>query len=456
MLKLYKQILSAMFILMVLGSCTPQIEDVFEDSALSRLEAYSDSCRMALIDAPYGWIVNYYPDNSTFGGYTFIMSFTDEGRVMMIAEEGLSFDSDTSTYRVHSGQSTVLSFDTYSQFHYFSDAEATFFYDDEEYYVDFGTGYGGDFEFICKSITDDAIYFEGLKRSSKTVFTKLKSQEERDVYLEQQLIVHETLEGQAEEGYFLVSGNDSLEITYNNYHYFYTHYVDDIGDYSATALPFVVNEEGLSLYEPLMMNGSEVKDFVWNGAENRFEADGGVYLSPGGTVRGDFTDPSEYKVYNVNFDKSSDKFNASVTALGDAMKDEVAEPEYFTGVTDIQLMMNGYPTAQAYYNGSHRIDVYSEYAFETLSNMFIFGTSATSMYSTKFNYGVAFSDGDGGTGGYLAFHTLVVDWFADVFIQNYEYNVDEEITWSYGQKIVSYKLSRKSDPEYYVVLRPVL
>lgn len=456
MLKLYKQIITAALVLIVLGSCTSQIDDVFEESALARLEAYSDSCQAALIEAEYGWVVNYYPNSYNYGGYTFIMTFSDDGYVTMMAEEGLNFVSDTSTYRVHSGQSTVLVFDTYSEFHYFSNAEATYFDGDDEYYIDFGTGYGGDFEFTCENISDNEIDFEGIKTGSKTTFVKLNSQEERDAYLGKQVINHNTIEAQSEEGYFLVNGNDSLELTYNNYHYFYAHYLDQTNDYAAAPLPFVVTEDGLSLYSSLIINGIEVKDFTWNESTSRFEAEDDVYLSPGGTVRGDFTDPTEYKIYYANFDRSSDKFNASVEQLTADMREGVTEPENFSGITDIRLIMNGYPTAQAYYNGSHRIDVYSEYAFEALENMFIFGTTATSMYSTKFNYGVAFSSDDGGTAGHIAFHSLVVDWFTAEFIQNYNYSVEVEESWSYGQKIVSYKLTRQSDPDYFIVFRPEL
>ncbi len=449
-----------MTVLALNTSCVQEPDDLFNRSALERANDNENACFNALTSSEHGWIINYFPQNETYGGYTFWMKFTEEGWVYMTPESPMTFETvfesykDTATFRVHSGQSTVLSFDTYSVFHKFADpeilkpgiAKVSFLED----FVNFGRGYEGDFEMTCEKITNDTIYFKGLKRKTNITFTKVSGAEETSRYLSEQNEVHERLMAESNEGFFLLHKGDSMEITYDRFHFFNGYGLNNAGDYIASPLPFVVTDKGLSLYAPVKIGGEYVQNFNWE-TDEFFRSKEGAVLQPGGTPRGLFTNPSKYKIYNVNFDKSSDKFNDAVEYLEEQMRQSVNLEREFGGIRRIRFLMNAYPTAQEYFGGSHRIDIYSMY-MQQVSNFFLIGTKAKGINKTMFNFAANFTDGNGGEAGYIPFNTMVGDWLYEELYGPHEYIVEREARASAGTQYIRYKLTRVSDKDYYFIL----
>ncbi len=448
----FKQAFLFLSLLVFLGSCAKDPDDIFDESAILRADAHREACYDALVSAENGWIMNYYPESENFGGYTFYMIFQDDGRVIIRSEEAYLDESDTATFKVHSGQSTVLSLDTYSVFHTLSDPEITEIVDGYELYVDYGAGYQGDFEFTCEEISDEKMVFTSLKRQTKVVFTKVASAEDADAYLTSQYALHTVLENQAEEGFFMKYGSDSIEVTYDKFHYFNTYTTNSIGEYATTATPFCVTDNGIVLYNSVSVGGVEVDTFTWDASDSLFRSAEGVELVTGGSPRAAFANPSSYKIYYVNFDKSGSAFLEAVDSLEARMKSLVDNPQYFAGVTDIRFIMNGYTAAQEYYGGSHRIDVYSEVDLETKNNLYLIGTTAKSLNELAFNYALDFGDGNGGTAGYSLFHSLINDWLYSELYGDNVYTVVEESSWSLGEEIKYFKLIRNDNPDYYISL----
>jgi len=443
------------------SSCVPEAEDVFELSALERADKNKEECFNALIDAEKGWLVEYYPLVKHYGGYTFIMNFTDEGRVEMTPEVAFEENATNSTFRVHSGQGTVLSFDTYGALHHLADPEELLpKYKNQDIswadlrenpYVSFGTGYGGDFEFTLDSIGEEQIYFTSLKRKTRVVFTKIKDTSGK-AYLQAQSNINTILEEKASDGLFVEYNGKQLELTYDFFHKFNIYQHDSIGVYAEEPMPFVVTDTGIKLYEALTIDNVTVSEFDWIEGEGIFRSEEGAMLVQGRTPRSEFTSPTDYAIHWVNFKLSSQAFLDDVKILEAEMYNASPNPGLFGGVKDIRFIMNGYSTYQAYFGGSHRIDIYSEIAAVRESNLYLIGTTAISMTETAFNFALSFGDGAGGTAGYAPFHSLVDNWLYKVLYQPNVFNVEVEERWSLGERYTNIKLIRKDNPDYYIIL----
>lgn len=140
-------------------ACNHDVDDVFDRSASQRLGqsvAFYDSL---LQSAAYGWVMNYYPGDGSYGGCAYTARF-ESGNVTLASELRLSDTIDVGTpvsskYRVIEEQSVVLTFDTYNPLlHYFTEPS--------QQNVD---GWQSDYEFVFMrtSIDGDTIFLRGKK-----------------------------------------------------------------------------------------------------------------------------------------------------------------------------------------------------------------------------------------------------------------------------------------------------
>ena len=150
--------------LTALTACTYEEEDLFDQSAAQRLNASAKEYRDLLTSSQYGWVMEFWPNNGTMGGYMYVVTFKNDGFVDIIFEEDMTYDGKTyqsgdifsSNYSVKSEKGTVLSFDTYNPFlHYFTEPKGS----------SNVSGYNSDYEFsfMRTSENQDTIYFRGKK-----------------------------------------------------------------------------------------------------------------------------------------------------------------------------------------------------------------------------------------------------------------------------------------------------
>lgn len=456
-----KSILFTVITIITLNSCTSEADDIFELSALERANQHQQQCFDALVGAEKGWIVNYFPEADKFGGYTFVMKFSENGRVVITPEEGFEENASESTFRVHSGQSTVLAFDTYGALHHLADpeelkpeyknTEITWEELSESPYVNYGRGYEGDFEFTCDTIAENYIAFKSLKRKTDVIFTKI-TDTDGGAYLAAQAEMAKIVEEKATEGLFLSYQGSEYELTYDFFHKFNIYKRDQYGFYMPEAMPFVVTDKGIKLYKAEEINNVFAIEFIWDAENEVFASVENVELVYGHTDRADFTNPASYQIYWVNMELSSQAFKNDIKVLEGEMRSALAIPGDFGGVQDIRFIMNGYPTAQAYVGGSHRIDLYSEVKGRRESNFYLIGTQAVSMTEASFNFAIDFGDGQGGKAGYAAFHGIVNDWLYNVLYKPNVYSIELEERWSYGEKYTNTKLIRNNDSNYFLIL----
>ena len=182
------------FILMMLGvmlvACTPRVDDIFDETAVVRLEHRRQSLMEQLIDAPDGWAMQYFArvnpassDTLQHRGYTFLMQFREDGTVTVGARiEGL-FKTETSMWDIINDNSNVLTFNTFNSiFHYCSNPDP-----DMALWGADGEGIGGDYEFTVLEYNVEENYqlLKGKKQGCYIRMYPLKAGQDWENYLAQ-------------------------------------------------------------------------------------------------------------------------------------------------------------------------------------------------------------------------------------------------------------------------------
>ena len=144
--------------LLVLQSCFKNDEEYWDESATIRLENAIQDYRSVLVNSEYGWVMDFYPDQTfTEGGFAYTMKFGEDGNVTVGYELADPAETRTSMYSIEGGEGPVLTFDTYNEYmHYFANPS-------QQNYE----GRGGDYEFVLQRRSDAGDYIRTLGRKSK-------------------------------------------------------------------------------------------------------------------------------------------------------------------------------------------------------------------------------------------------------------------------------------------------
>ena len=223
-----------------LQSCLKDQEDLFDQPSSIRMQNYLDNTQKVLIDAPNGWLLEYFPHKSqSYGGFVYTLRFTaDSVYTNCELAPGLEFGS---LYRLTNDDGPVLSFDTYNPaLHYFAEPS-------EDRYE----AYGGDFELVIDSVGADVIKLHG-KRSLTTMYM-YKMTEDANNYLVKVLDMSEGLlfaNAKGSVGNLTAEGNvdlDNRQITLTS------------GEISGSSA-FVFTDKGIRLYKPIELGNVVVTE----------------------------------------------------------------------------------------------------------------------------------------------------------------------------------------------------
>ena len=119
MRKLYN-IIIAIVAIVSLASCTGEVDDIFDRSSADRMTEAIATDRQMLVDAPNGWLMQYFCEN-TYGGYNVFVKFNDDNTATVANEVFELGSRETSHYKLEQSMGVVLSFDEYNElFHFFS------------------------------------------------------------------------------------------------------------------------------------------------------------------------------------------------------------------------------------------------------------------------------------------------------------------------------------------------
>lgn len=161
----------AAFAALSLSACSSTEDEIFDQSAAERLEAYKKEYADVLTSDGGLWTMEYF-SNPEEPGYLFVMRFDKNGSVDIAANHqwiGDVFKQQTSLWKMIADNGPVLSFNSYnSVFHILSDpADIPGTKDEDGYDIDeTGFGHEGDYEFQVMDVSDDqnTIRLLGKKR----------------------------------------------------------------------------------------------------------------------------------------------------------------------------------------------------------------------------------------------------------------------------------------------------
>ena len=152
-------------ILLILGivlvACTPRVDDLFDETAVVRLEHRRAALMEQFMKAENGWVMQYFArvnpvasDTAQHKGYTFIMKFREDGTVTIAGEVNGLYKTETSMWDIINDNSSVLTFNTFNSiFHYYSNPDPELGLRGAD-----GEGIGGDYEFLILEYNEKENY----------------------------------------------------------------------------------------------------------------------------------------------------------------------------------------------------------------------------------------------------------------------------------------------------------
>ena len=179
---------------LMLGSCKNEVDEIFDEDAVARLEKAKAEYFDILTSNGGKWQMEYFA-NSEEPGYIYLMTFDKNGSVTISGKNQwigliqgqnfgtLGYGSETSLWDVITDNGPVLSLNSYNKFfHLFADPEdipST----DTEATDETGYGHEGDYEFDLMKYSNDTLYITGKKYGIDMIMTRVRSDVEDEVYI---------------------------------------------------------------------------------------------------------------------------------------------------------------------------------------------------------------------------------------------------------------------------------
>lgn len=254
-----KKIYNILFVLLAAltyTSCTSDVDDVFDKSSADRIAEALATDKKMLVDAPNGWLMEYFCED-TYGGYNMFVKFNDDNTVTVASEIGEAGARQTSHYKLEQSMGVLLSFDEYNElFHFFSEPANPLGIGND------GIGMRGDFEFRIIKAEPDRFELQGKKHGAKIVMTRIAENVNWDNYIADVLAMEQN---RSYNKYQInIDGAEPLIIS-NNYRTFTYHDAESKED---VMIPYIITPEGLKLSEPIIYGGKTINMFTYDGDES--------------------------------------------------------------------------------------------------------------------------------------------------------------------------------------------
>lgn len=251
--RLITSIVAGVLAVFSLQSCLFEQKDLFEDPASIRLSKTLENAKTVLTQQAGGWLMYYYPDNDQYyGGYNYIVKFTDEEATVW---SELFAGSSTSLYRMTTNNGPVLSFDTSNyNFHFFATPSGG----GKNTYGDTGhyQAYRGDFEFLILSATPDKVELKGNRSGSLVVMVPFSGDPE--AYID---AVNKSVEDIFVSEFNGSIGSDKLHI-FLDLSYRQAE-INLEGDEEVQKMPYIYTDKGIRLYKPVTVGNNTFQELTW-------------------------------------------------------------------------------------------------------------------------------------------------------------------------------------------------
>lgn len=243
---------------LLMQSCLKDQEDVFDKPYSQRMSDFLQEAQDTLVNAPYGWVFDYYPEsNQSYGGVTYTVKFSNDDATVRYEQEP-DDGKLVSLYKMKEDDGPVLSFDTYNTFLHYYATPAQGMYQ----------GYKGDFEFVIDSIGNGVVKVHG-KKSGNTLYLR-KLQEPAANYLAKVVDMGDSFIPYAA---ILNIGGQPCQVIFTSLNSRQISIYDANGSYLASSA-YNFTDKGIRLYEPLTINGQKVQYIDYDDDKLTLTADG--------------------------------------------------------------------------------------------------------------------------------------------------------------------------------------
>lgn len=266
-----KRILQSLFIAASLVACRQDDDDTILGKPEVRMDQLVKDYHQKLVSSPNGWKGYVFPGNG--GGYSFLMQFSSEGRVVMMADinEESATKSFESSFRLATVQRPSLFFDTYSYLHILSDP------DPNVIGGVVGEGLKSDFEFAFEKVSDngDTIHLKGNQNASS--FTLIKATSEEAVAYRRgdikTLMNKADAYGEAHQFVYIQSPDGKrLNTTINLDKRSFSLSLRQADTLNIQSVPFSYTSQGLHLKKPVRYGNITFQDVLFDGATEQYYA----------------------------------------------------------------------------------------------------------------------------------------------------------------------------------------
>lgn len=316
-------IFSGIVLLSLSQSCFMQQEDLFEQSAMERLEARKVEIVDVLSSASNGWVMQYFPTGEAgVPGYLLLVKFDksgENGTVQFAAKndvtknkyvitDGSDPEYPESLFDVVFDSGPVLTFNSYNNlFHKFSDPNATGLPNDQG----LGTGIGGDYEFVVISMEPEeyptTVVLKGKKRGTYTVLKRLADDVVWEDYFNEVDALNNRFYKNNPAPLRLVCGKSEFDL-YNGASSIFQ--VVELGSNElqyAESHKFIQTVDGLRFDVPFEYDGLEAgQNFYYNSELDRMESYIGNDASKGVLAYIDGGVAGDYYVNSIEPDQNGD------------------------------------------------------------------------------------------------------------------------------------------------------
>jgi len=193
-----------------------QEEDLFEESAALRIEHSAEKLQEILVNAPEGWVIQYYTGRgvSVFEGFNLFARFERGGKVTMAGNHRFLRDGNagkyteaSSLYELIREDGLVLAFNTWNDV-------LTPFVDPVAHWaapkdlVKDGAGMQGDQNLVVKMMTEDEILLRGERYDAS--IRMVKADRDWKTYISDTETMKNRITNTVINSYYLISGTDTM------------------------------------------------------------------------------------------------------------------------------------------------------------------------------------------------------------------------------------------------------
>lgn len=258
-----------------LSSCKNEIDEIFDDDAVARLDAAKAEYTNILTDKGGKWQLEYFA-NSDEQGYIYVMTFKNDGSVTISGMNKwisfvngssttgtVAYGSATSLWEVIADNGPVLSLNSFNKyFHLFADPEDIPSSSDED---DDETGYGheGDYEFDLMKYSNDTLYITGKKHGIDMIMTRIDANYDDEVYMNEVIAMADSFFNAKIPYVYINLPNDVRYIVKNGASSILSMYKEGEDEISTSeSYNIIITHDGLSFMTPITLDGYVIQNFT--------------------------------------------------------------------------------------------------------------------------------------------------------------------------------------------------